>query len=251
LAKKREDEAIERIFQASNGNPYFANLICFNVFKNAFKFKDTEIESSSVSDAINLIINSSQKSHFEHYWSDGITEESNLKKERKADIRRRILVSYSMTSDPINNVFLNRHLIAKNFKNPMEAEYEIGKYEVEHTITEFINRKIFIENELLHIRILPNLFESWLCGKGKSLMIEGVSDLEALQREIDLEKELALKDDELNRIKDTYNFKDRKISKEDLINYFNQFGGSLKQRRVFKLIDSIFFISKNYKIYIF
>ncbi len=176
------DEAIEKIFQASNGNPYFANLICFNIFKTAYQYKDTEIETSSVNRAINLIINSSQKSHFEHYWSDGITEESNLKKERKADIRRRLLVSYSMSSDPNNNHFPGRNLITKNFKKPMESEYEIEKYEVEHTIAEFVNRKIFVENESSQIRILPNIFESWLCGKGKSLMIEGVSDLEALQR---------------------------------------------------------------------
>lgn len=238
------DEAIERIFFASNGNPYFANLICANVFKNAYKFKDNEIDSHAVVEALSLIINSSQKSHFEHYWSDGITEESNIKKERKADIRRRILVSFSMASNPSVNSYPSKSDIERNFKRPIETEYEIEKYEIENTITEFVNRKIFVEGEFNQIRILPNIFESWLCGKGKTLMIEGVSDLEALQREIDLEKELALKSDELNRLSENYHFKEKKIAPEKFAQFFNQFGSASKQRRVFKLIDSIFFISK-------
>lgn len=238
------DEAIDKIFNVSNGNPYFANLICSNIFKNAYKFKDNEVDAFAVTEAISLITNSSQKSHFEHYWSDGITEESNIKKERKADIRRRILVSFSMSSNPSEQKYPTRSEIARNFKKPLETEYEFEKYEVENTITEFSNRKIFIENKTQHIRILPELFESWLCGTGRTLMIEGVSDLQALQREIDLENELALKPDEINRLSENYHFQEKVISPDVLTQYFKQFGSASKQRRVFKLIDSIFFISK-------
>lgn len=238
------DEAVEKIFYYSNGNPYFANLICATIFKNIYKLKDTEIDSLFVEEAISTIITSSQKSHFEHYWGDGITEESNIKKERKADIRRRILVSFSMCSNTIEKRFPNKTEISKSFKRPLESEYIIEKYEVENTIAEFINRKIFVENELAHIRILPPLFENWLCDTGKTLMIEGISDLEALQREIDLEKELALKSDELNRLSENLHFKERKIDIETFNLFFRQFGGASEQRRVFKLFDSIFYISK-------
>lgn len=239
------DEAIEKIYYSSNGNPYFANLICANIFKNAYRYKDNEIDAHSVNEVISTIINSSQKSHFEHYWSDGITEESNIKKERKADIRRRILVSFSMASNPSENKLPNKIELARNFKRPLETEYKIEKYEVENTISEFINRKIFVESDFNQIRILPHLFESWLCGIGKSLMIEGVSDLMALQREIDLEKELALKPDELNRLSENFHFKGGKRTVDKLSKYFNQFGGATEQRRVFKLLDSIYYISND------
>ena len=238
------DEAVEKIFFESNGNPYFANLICSNIFRSAYKFKDTEINTRSVSEAVAIIINSSQKSHFEHYWSDGITEESNIKKERKADIRRRVLVSFSMSYNLTENSFPNKSEVTRNFKYPLEAEYRVEKYEVDNTITEFYNRKIFYEDKLNQVRILPHLFESWLCGKGKTLMIEGVSDLEALQREIDLENELALKTDELNRLSDNYHFKGNKLPIKKFTDFFEQFGGASEQRRIFKLIDSLYFISK-------
>ena len=239
------DEAIEKIFHASNGNPYFANLICANIWKNAYKFKDYDIDVHFVNDAITTIINSFQKSHFEHFWSDGITEESNIKKDRKADIRRRILVSFSMSTNLLTNCFPTVQEIVRNFRHPIETEYIIERYEVENTINEFSNRKIFVINNLNQVRILPNLFESWLCGKGKTLMIEGVSDLEALQREIDLEREISLKPDELNRLSETFHFKGIKITTEKFIKYFKQFGGASEQRRIFKLLDAIFFISKD------
>lgn len=238
------DEAIDKIFYESNGNPYFANLICAEIFKIAYKFKDSEIDSHLVDKAVSLIIKSSNKDHFVHYWSDGITEESNIKKERKADIRKRILVSFSMASNPIENVYPIKSEIERLFKFPLESEYKIEKHEVANTATEFITRKIFTENLLSQIRILPHLFESWLCGIGRSLMIEGLSDLEALQREIDLERELALKPDEINRLIEKYHFKEKIIAHETFVKYFNQFGGATEQRRVFKLIDAIYFISK-------
>lgn len=239
------DEAIEKIYYASNGNPYFANLICANIFKNAYKFKDNEIDTHSVNEAISIITDSFQKNHFEHFWIDGIMEEINIKKERKADIRRRILVSFSMSANLAEQIYPNKGEVVRNFKRPLETEYEIEKYEVNHTITEFINRKIFIESELNQVRILPPLFEIWLCCKGKTLMIEGVSDLEALQREIDLEKELELKPNELNRLSENYHFKEKKIETEKFSEYFKQFGGATIQRRLFKLMDSIYFISKD------
>lgn len=238
------DEAIEKIFESSNGNPYFANLICSNIFKNAYKNKDNEIDVHSVRDAISLIINSSQKSHFEHFWGDGILDESNIKKERKADIRRRILVSFSMSSNPIELKYPNKGEISRSFKRPSVNEYELEKYDIENTITEFINRKIFIETDLAQIRILPKIFESWLCGSGRTLMIGGVSDLEELQREIDIEKDRALKPEELDRLSEKYYFKERTISIEKFSEFFKQFGGVLHQRRVFKLLDSIVYISK-------
>ena len=94
------DRAIERIYEASYGNPYFANIICANAFNNAYKNQDAHINQHAINQAIEIIINSSQRSHFEHFWGDGMME-SSAKRESKTDIRRRVLVSYSMSSKKI------------------------------------------------------------------------------------------------------------------------------------------------------
>lgn len=239
---KYSAEAIERIFEVTNGNPYFANLICSNIFKIAFKNRDSEIDYNVAEKAIKLIVNASQKSHFEHFWSDGITDESNIKKEKKADVRRRILVSYS-TAYYLNGEFPSRQLIVKYFNKP--PEYSVENFEIENMIKEFFNRKIFSEDQGNRIRIKPSLFEGWLCGPGRTLLIEGVSDLEALQREQQKEKEYELKNDEITRLSETLIFKGNRVPLNQLVAYFNQFGGPIEQRRVFKLIDNIVYISKH------
>lgn len=235
------EDSIERIFEVTNGNPYFTNLICKEAFKIAHKNRDSFIDIHFINDAIDLIVKSSQKSHFEHFWGDGLAEESDARKDRTTDIRRRILVSYSINAKAESNHFSSKSDILKRFKYP--EEYVIEKYEVENTINEFFVRKIFSEKNN-SIRIQPLLFESWLCGPGKTLIIEGVSDLEALHREIELEQEFSLKDEELSRLCETLEYQERNISVNAFRDYFKQFGNSIEQRKIFKLLDSIYYISK-------
>lgn len=235
------EEAIDKIFDITNGNPYFTNLICQNAFNNAYKNRDAYIDIHSTNFAIDLIVKSSQKGHFEHFWGDGLTEESDSKKERKTDIRRRILVSYSLSYIQETDNYPSKSDILKNFKYP--KEYKIEVYEVENTITEFFNRKIFYES-VNSIRIKPQIFERWLVSTGKTLMIEGVSDLEAQHREKELELKFALKDEEIKRLSDAYIFEGKKIAIDEYKRYFKQFGNSIEQRRIFNLIDSVYFISQ-------
>jgi hypothetical protein len=68
--------------------------------------------------------------------------------------------------------------------------------------------------------------------------------LEALQREQQLEEEYSLKKDELSRLSENIVFKGIRLHINQLEQYFKQFGGPISQRRVFKLLDTINFISK-------
>lgn len=234
------EEAIDRIFEKTNGNPYFTNLICKEAFKIACKNRDSFIDIHLAEHAIELIVKSSQKSHFEHFWGDGLTEDSDIQRERTADIRRRVLVSYSICTKKENKQFASKNDILRSFKYP--EEYKIEKYEVGNIVTEFFNRKVF--NEInSSIRIKPEIFESWLCGPGRSLMIEGVSDLELLHKQIELENEYALKESEIKRLSENFEYQGKYISVEKYKEFFNQFGGAIEQRKIFKLLDSIYYIS--------
>lgn len=235
------DEAIGKIYDATNGNPYFANLICSHIFSICSKLKDSEVDINTANKAIKLIVDTSHKAHFEHFWADGITEDSSVKKEIKSDIRRRILVSYSFCYSQTAS-FPERADIIRNFKRT--AEYEIETYKIENTINEFYTRKIFFDENSV-IRIRPLIFEEWLCGPGRTLMIEGVADLEALQREKQLEAEHILKQEELLRISNSLKFHGEKLKPMELAKYFNQFGGPFEQRRIYNLVEKIIFISKD------
>ncbi len=236
------DNAVNLIYESSNGNPYFTNLICSQLFKDCYNKKDSEVDILGVKTAINLIVDSEQKGHFAHFWGDGLNENSETKREKTTDIRRRILVSYSNYFYK-ENIFPTRTDLIRSFNYP--DSYSITKDEVESKIISFFTRGIFhVEPSSLHIRIKPLIFEEWLCGKGRTLIIEGVTDLEAQARENELEVAARIKDDELSRIREKFGFKSKLIPIDQFKNYFSQFGLNTDQRKIFNLIDNIYYLSQ-------
>lgn len=235
------DEAVHEIFSVTNGNPYFTNFICDKLFKSCFERQDSEVDIVEVKKAISLIVDSEQKGHFAHFWGDGLNQDSDAKREKTTDIRRRILVSYS-NSFHTKKDYPNKADILKSFNFP--ESYTISKDEIESTISSFFTRSIFYsEKTNKKIRIKPALFERWLCGKGRTLIIEGITDLEAQERENEKEEIARIKDDEITRLTQTLKFKSNAISRETFLNYFKQFGSNVEQRKIFNIIDNLFFVS--------
>jgi len=235
------DEAVNEIFSVTNGNPYFTNFICDKLFKSCFERQDSEVDIVEVKKAISLIVDSEQKGHFAHFWGDGLNQDSDAKREKTTDIRRRILVSYS-NSFHNKKDYPTKNDILKSFNFP--ESYNISKDEIESTISSFFTRSIFFsEKNNKKIRIKPTLFERWLCGKGRTLIIEGITDLEAQERENEKEGIAKIKDDEITRLTQSLKFKSNSITKDRFINYFKQFGTNVEQRKIFNLIDNLFFVS--------
>ncbi len=70
-----------------------------------------------------------------------------IQKGKKKDIRRRILVSYSLSYIQETDNYPSKSDILKNFKYP--KEYKIEVYEVENTITDFLIEKYFMNQSIL------------------------------------------------------------------------------------------------------
>ncbi len=235
------DEAVNEIFTVTNGNPYFTNFICDKLFKSCYERQDSEVDIVEVKKAISLIVNSEQKSHFAHFWGDGLNQDSDAKREKTTDIRRRILVSYSNFFHSKKD-YPTKSDILKSFNFP--DSYTISRDEIESIISSFFTRSIFyFEKNTKKIRIKPSLFERWLCGKGRTLIIEGITDLEAQERENEKEELARIKDDEIIRLTQTLKFKSNKITYEKFVDYFKQFGSNAEQRKIFNLIDNLFYVS--------
>lgn len=235
------DESVNEIFKITNGNPYFTNFICDKLFKSCFDRKDSEVDTVEVQKAVELIVNSEQKGHFAHFWGDGLNQDTDAKREKTTDIRRRILVAYSNLFNQKNSYPTKSDLL-RTFNYP-EA-YSVNKDEVESIISSFFTRGIFFnEKKSKKIRIKPILFELWLCGKGRSLIIEGVTDLEAQERELENEEIAKIKDDEFERLSQNLKYKSNSIDINKLKSFLRQFGSNSDQRRIFTLLDNIFFVS--------
>jgi hypothetical protein len=128
------------IYNYSNGNPYFTNLICEKAFQTACKHRDIQIDKHDIENAISNFIETEGKGRFEHFWSDGINTETTTNKDKTSDIRKRILLAYSIVSNK-NDLTTSKENIIKNIPKP--KEYEISQLEFDRVLQEFYNRGIF------------------------------------------------------------------------------------------------------------
>lgn len=234
------ENSIKLIHKYTNGNPYFTNIICKIILNKCLDYNNAEIHSDDVMWAVNNSIKSEQKSTFAHFWEDGLTEDTLEKREKLSDIRRRILVSFINFFEEKND-FPNENEIIRGVKYP--KGYTISEEDIERVYKSFFDRGIFVLNNR-KIRILPELFEKWLCeGKGATSVTEGVSDLEAQRMSQERDRKNKINDDEYSRLVSTIYPNAKRAESNHLKSFITQFGSFSEQRIVFDLLNELTFIS--------
>jgi hypothetical protein len=236
---KYSDSAIDLIYEYSNGNPYFTNLICEKAFQTAYKHKDIYIDKHDIEQAISNFIDTEGKGRFEHFWSDGINTETTTNKDKTSDIRKRILLAFSIAKSK-DDKRVTKEVIVKYIPKP--KEYEISQLEFDRVLQEFYNRGIFCKNNN-HTIIRPKIFQEWLCDRGKNLLVEGVADLDSIIREQELEHELYINNEEIGNFIDKIKYKDKRLKNNDIRVYLNQFGKNSIQRKAFYLLNNLQYTS--------
>jgi hypothetical protein len=88
------EDAVSEVFNITNGNPYFANIVCAGVMRLAVSERDADITSKEVGRAIELEISTFGANSFAHLWQDGVPRPA---VEREPDIlrRMRVLVAFA------------------------------------------------------------------------------------------------------------------------------------------------------------
>ena len=234
------ENSIKLIHQYTNGNPYFTNIICKIILNKCLDYNNAEIHSDDVIWAVNNSIKSEQKSTFAHFWEDGLTDDTLEKREKLSDIRRRILVSFINFFEEKND-YPNANEIIRGVKYP--KGYIITEEDIERVYKSFFDRGIFVLDRK-KIRIVPKLFEKWLCeGKGATSVTEGVSDLEAQRRSQERDRENKINDEEYSRLISAIYPNAKREESKHLKNFITQFGSYTEQRIVYDLLNELTFIS--------
>jgi hypothetical protein len=66
------EEAVSEIFNVTNGNPYFTNIICAEIFSAAVRERDADITSEEVFRTVSRQVSQFGSNSFMHLWQDGI-----------------------------------------------------------------------------------------------------------------------------------------------------------------------------------
>lgn len=224
------DEAIEKIYNETAGNPFFTNVICKEMLDLAVSKKDTHITNIEVAEAIKKSLQKTETQRFSHFWEDGIRED-NDKEEEISYKRRSVLLALSMIHKN------NKSLTQMHIKDQLINEFDAN--EVEKILKEFVDRKILIENnDLYKFRI--NFFKDWLLKYGTEKIIMTLSDEQKIKRRKQEEKEAKVNSQEIKEFIEDYKitYNGRSLTTDDIRAYIEQFESNINQRIIFDIVKN-------------
>jgi hypothetical protein len=228
-----DEAAIAELFNATNGHPYYTNLLCSKIVAIAVVERDTEIIVSDVRHAMNVLVSELDTNAFAHMWKDGINAER--EEAEVTELKRlRFLVA------------LGRAL-RNNERAPMDVIKKLSgvrlpEHEGTPLLEDFMRRNILREKQG---QIFCNvfLFEKWLIETGvTSLIASTLAD--------DLEVELQHVEDnafvsagEIQLLAEKWPlYQSRNVGPESIRAWLDQTPKFQEQRLLFKLLQNVQFI---------
>ena len=228
------NEACERVYEYTDGNPYFTKLLCAEILENAMQRTDAFVGTREVDAAVNFLMTRIDPTSFSHYWEDFLLDDDARRDEVTLN-RRRCLLAFGLAcrlggSAPIESV------IDAGAKVGMDAT--TTRREIDSLVR---RRLVILEDGILQPRI--RLFGLWIAGNGQTQMVLTSVELESARSAIDQREKLRVSLDEARKLIQGWgSFRGTTISAERLLCYLEQFGDVRSQRLIFQILVKLDFI---------
>lgn len=228
------DDAVVALYEASAGNPFFAKLICDELFRLVLQRRDAHVTTPEIRQAISRTLASAGSNRFSHFWEDGIFEESGDRVEERSMARRHLLLALA---DGLRRgvEVSKRDLLGFALRDYMSES------EVSSELDSFERRKILESRDgRYHCKV--GLFGEWLRDRGVQEIVTSFSDRNAaLQRRAEEERE-RVPERELQELTDSWGpYKGQVIGPEAVRGWLAQCGNVAQQRMMFGLLQKIRF----------
>jgi hypothetical protein len=232
-----EHAAIERLFAWTDGNPFFTNLICQEIYQHCVSNKDGFVDLHEVDAAASIKISVSESNIFQHFWEDGILEKGQYVEDVSIR-RRRILLAMATILQRGERPTFER-LCKERLVDPL------GQHGVDKELKHLVERKVLtcVDDNHYFCRVL--LFENWLREYGFQKVLLTYTD-PAEQRSIEQhEKESYVTSEELIRLAESWGiYRGRRITTEEIRAWLNQFDSNRDKRLMYQLLRGIRFYSQ-------
>jgi hypothetical protein len=232
-----EAEAIGALFATSGGNPYFAKLVCSEVFKKCVERRDCYVTDVEVGEAVDAVVRSIEPTSFQHFWEDGILEAVPYR-ESRFNRRKRVLIAVSdalRVERPATLSMITKQPVVRGLEG------------VEGEVLEFVNREVLLqaaEKDRFDFKV--PLFGEWLDQRGIHDLILSSTDLAQAETARAKEEELRVKRHELERLARRWGYyRDAPVDAASISSWLSQFGDAAAQRAIFKMLLCINFLSSN------
>ena len=222
------EEAVSEVYDMTEGNPYFAKLVCRGMFQKAVAERDADVTAEEVRLAVEREISMLGANSFAHLWQDGIPHPEDRREPIVLE-RQRVLVALARClrkriDSTLDNIKDNR------------ATDTSDDIEVSTRVNEFCGRGILVEREEQYFLALP-IFERWLTDVGLAqLAADGLSE-EISNTVLAEEAEHLVTASELAMLVEGWStYRGRRIGSEDVRAWLEQVESPWEQRILFELL---------------
>lgn len=224
-------DAVSAVFNMTNGNPYFSNIICKEVAGRAVVERDGDITAREVERAVTVGVAALDTNAFMHLWEDGTVS---AVEEREAVVlkRRRALAALARclrAGRPATLAAIAAH----------RGATAIDERELGPVLHNLVDRGVLVERDQGFEVALP-IFRLWLMEVGVSrLANDGLSEeLASIQQRAD--DEAFVTSAELTNLTDGWKpYCGRQIGPESVRQWLEQVPGNKGQRVLFRILQSV------------
>ena len=228
------DSALRRLYDLTDGHPYFAKVVCAKAYELALGAKDAEISTVDVRKAGLQLLVSLDTNAFAHYWRDGTRGGAN--EVEIASVKRcRTLVSWARTvrsgAQPTRDE-IDRHVYA-----------HLRVDEMGHELDDFCRRGVFKEKEGEYVPKVE-LFGRWLREGGFTRLVDGhVGDELEEMRQIEEDKAYVRSDEVVDLVGNWPLYQGHRITEDRVRAWINQEESNVARRLLFKLLQKVRFVT--------
>ena len=222
------DDAVSEVFNITNGNPYFAKIVCAGVFESAVSERDADITAHEVRRATERAISGLGANSFAHLWQDGVPKAAG---EKEPDILRRMRVLVALARCIRRGLDTTAAHIAEN-----RSSSSLSEAEVPAVLNDFVRREVLQENHRSYVFGLP-IFKLWLIDVGVSQLISDALH-EGLANVVLAEENAAIvRSEEVVSLSNRWpTYRGKHIGTDEIRAWYQQVESPRDQRLLFELL---------------
>ena len=233
---KLHEPALHKLFDLSNGHPYFTKMLCSAFYENAVETKDAEISSTEIEKAAERLISTLDVNSFAHYWKDGISgkpddiEIVSLK-------RQYALIAWARAARS------RKSLTSESIEEHVHTS-QLNSGEVLPLLENFCRRGVFKEQDGGIYLPSVALFGTWLREGGFSNLVSNSLGGEFAEAKQNLEDKAYVQSREIVEIAEKWDcYQGQQITEDKIRAWLEQVDSQVEQRLLFKLLENVRFIN--------
>jgi hypothetical protein len=222
------DDAISEVFNITNGNPYFANIVCAGVMRLAVSERDADVTSTEIYRVVEREISTFGANSFAHLWQDGVPKPL---ADREPDILRRMRVLVALAR-------CLRHGHPSTLENIVrnKTSANLSEGEVLSTLNDFVRREVLSEADREFGFGLP-IFRLWLMDVGVSQLFADALNEELANAILVEENEALVRSEEVAALsREWTTFRGKHIGTDEIRAWYQQVESLRDQRLLFELL---------------